>query len=181
MSRTARHHLLSVLVENKAGVLTRVASLFARRGYNIFSLAVAPTDDPRFSRISIVVDVESAPLEQVIAQLDKLINVVEITELHPDEAREAELLLATVSADAGQRAQVIQLMGVYGGQIIDVSLDALTVMLAGAPEALDDCEELMRSYGIVELQRTGRVALPRLSGAAGAGRETGTDSASKTA
>jgi len=167
MSRTARHHLLSVLVENKAGVLTRVAGLFARRGYNIFSLAVAPTDDPRFSRISIVVDVESAPLEQVIAQLDKLINVVEINELHPDEAREAELLLATVSADAGQRAQVIQLVGVYGGQIIDVSLDALTVMLAGAPEALDDCEELMRSYGIVGLQRTGRVALPRLSAAAG--------------
>jgi len=167
--RTARHHLLSVLVENKAGVLTRVASLFARRGYNIFSLAVAPTDDPRFSRISIVVDVESSPLEQVIAQLDKLINVVEISELHPDEAREAELLLVTVSADADQRAQVIQLVGVFGGQIVDVGLGALTVMLAGAPDALDDFEELMRSYGIVELQRTGRVALPKLGGNSGAG------------
>jgi acetolactate synthase I/III small subunit len=164
-----RHHLLSVLVENKAGVLTRVASLFARRGYNIFSLAVAPTDDPRFSRISIVVDVESAPLEQVIAQLDKLINVVEISELHPDEAREAELLLATVSADAGQRAQVIQLVAVFGGQIVDVGLAALTVMLAGAPDALDDFEELMSPYGIVELQRTGRVALPKLSPGASAG------------
>ena len=95
-----RHRLLSVLVENKAGVLARVAGLFSRRGYNIFSLAVAPTDDERFSRISIVVDVESSPLEQVVAQLDKLINVVEIGELHPDEAREAELLLVSVTADA---------------------------------------------------------------------------------
>jgi len=162
-----RHHLLSVLVENKAGVLTRVASLFARRGYNIFSLAVAPTDDERFSRISIVVDVESAPLEQIIAQLDKLINVVEITELHPDAAREAELLLATVSADAGKRAEVIQLVSVFGGRIVDVGHDALTVMHAGAPDVLDDLEELMRPYGIVELQRTGRVALPRLRPAAG--------------
>jgi acetolactate synthase-1/3 small subunit len=163
------HHLLSVLVENKAGVLTRVASLFARRGYNIFSLAVAPTDDPRFSRISIVVDVESSPLEQVIAQLDKLINVVEISELHPDEARQGELLLVTVAADAGRRAQVIQLAGVFGGQVIDVDLHALTVMLAGAPDALDDFEDLMRSYGIVGLQRTGRVALPKLGANSDAG------------
>jgi acetolactate synthase I/III small subunit len=165
----ARHHLLSVLVENKAGVLTRVASLFARRGYNIFSLAVAPTDDPRFSRISIVVDVESAPLDQVVAQLDKLINVVDISELRPDEAREAELLLATVSADAGKRAEVIQLVSVFGGRIVDVGHDALMVMLAGAPEVLDDFEELIRPYSIVELQRTGRVALGRLSPGAGAG------------
>src|SRR5487761_1404023 len=94
-----RHHTLTILVENKSGVLARVAGLFSRRGYNIFSLAVAPTDDPRFSRISIVVDVESSPLEQVVAQLDKLINVVEISELHPDEAREAELLLVSVTVD----------------------------------------------------------------------------------
>lgn len=166
--RPPKHHLLSVLVENKAGVLTRVASLFARRGYNIFSLAVAPTDDPKFSRISIVVDVDSAPLEQVVAQLDKLINVVEITELHPDQAREAELSLISVSADASQRAQVIQLVGVFGGQILDVGVDALTVMIAGAPGRLDDIEEVLRPYGIIELQRTGRVALPRLSAAAGA-------------
>jgi acetolactate synthase-1/3 small subunit len=158
-----RHHLLSVLVENKAGVLTRVAALFARRGYNIFSLAVAPTEDPRFSRISIVVDVDSAPLEQVIAQLDKLVNVVEISELHPDQAREAELLLVTVAADADQRSQVIQLVAVFNGQIIDVGKDALTAMLAGAPSRLDDFEEILRPYGIAEIQRTGRVALPRLT------------------
>jgi acetolactate synthase-1/3 small subunit len=151
-----------VLVENKAGVLARVASLFSRRGYNIFSLAVAPTDDERFSRISIVVDVESAPLEQVVAQLDKLINVVDISELHPDAAREAELLLVTVAADAGQRAQVIQLVGVFGGRILDVSLVEISAMLAGSPSLLDDFELLMRPYGIVELQRTGRIALPKL-------------------
>lgn len=161
-----RHHLLSVLVENKAGVLARVAGLFSRRGYNIFSLAVAPTDDERFSRITIVVDVESAPLEQIVGQLDKLVNVVEISELHPLEAREAELLLLTVSADADRRAQLIQLVGVFGGNIADVGADALTVMLAGHPDNLDDFEDLMRPYGIVELQRTGRVALPRLRVAA---------------
>jgi acetolactate synthase-1/3 small subunit len=179
-----RHHLLSVLVENKAGVLTRVASLFARRGYNIFSLAVAPTDDPRFSRISIVVDVESAPLDQVVAQLDKLINVVDISELRPDQAREAELLLATVSADAGKRAEVIQLVSVFGGRIVDVGHDALMVMLAGAPDVLDDFEELIRPYNIVELQRTGRVALGRLSpgaGAAGSGAGDGAAGSSAAA
>jgi acetolactate synthase-1/3 small subunit len=162
-SEHPRHHLLSVLVENKAGVLARVAGLFSRRGYNIFSLAVAPTDDERFSRITIVVDVESAPLGQVIAQLDKLINVVAISELHPSDAREAELVLATVNADAEQRAQVIQLVGVFGGTIVDVSPSEITVMLAGAPHSLDDFELLMGSYGIRELQRTGRIALPRLA------------------
>ena len=158
-----RHHILSVLVENKAGVLARVAGLFSRRGYNIFSLAVAPTDDERFSRITIVVDVESSPLRQIVDQLDKLVNVVEISELHPAEAREAELLLVTVRADADRRPQVIQLVGVFGGHIADVGSDALTVMLAGHPDSLDDFEELMRPFGIVELQRTGRVALPRLA------------------
>ena len=163
-----RHRLLSVLVENKAGVLARVAGLFSRRGYNIYSLAVAPTDDERFSRISIVLDVESSPLEQVVAQLDKLINVVEIGELHPDEAREAELLLVSVSADAGQRSQVIQLVGVFGGRIVDVGHDAITVMVAGTPEAVDDFESLMRPYGIAGLQRTGRIALPKLDGGSSA-------------
>ena len=139
-----------------------MAGLFSRRGYNIYSLAVAPTDNERFSRISIVVDVESAPLEQVVAQLDKLINVVEIGELHPDRAREAELLLVSVSADAGQRSQVIELVGVFGGRIVDVGHDAITVMVAGTPEAIDDFEDLMRPYGIAGLQRTGRIALPKL-------------------
>jgi acetolactate synthase-1/3 small subunit len=163
----ARHHILSVLVENKAGVLSRVASLFARRGYNIFSLAVAPTDDERLSRITIVVDVESSPLEQIIHQLDKLVNVVSISELAPEEATERELLLATVEAGPAERGQLVQLVSIFEGKIIDVGRDRLTVMLAGAPGKVDDFEHLVQPYGIVELQRTGRVALPKLERRAG--------------
>ena len=157
-----RHHTLSVLVENRAGVLARVAGLFARRGYNIYSLAVAPTDDERLSRITIVVDVESTSLEQITKQLFKLINVVKISELGPDEAIERELMLLTVKAEPGTRGQVIELVQVFEGRIVDVGLDELTVMVAGSPSTLDGFEELMRAYGIVELQRTGRVALPCL-------------------
>ncbi|MEJ5256162.1 MAG: acetolactate synthase small subunit [Acidimicrobiales bacterium] len=159
---SAKHHILTVLVENKPGVLTRVAGLFARRGFNIYSLAVAPTEDDRFSRITIVVDVESAPLEQVIKQLDKLINVVKIDELAPGEAVERELLLATVSAPPEVRGQVIELVGVFEGRILSVGWAELTVSLEGSPEKLDDFEELIGNYGIVALQRTGRVALPKL-------------------
>ena len=157
-----RHHILSVLVENKAGVLARVAGLFSRRGFNIYSLAVAPTDDPRFSRITIVVDVESKPLEQVTKQLFKLINVVKISELDPAASAERELVLATVQAEAAARGQVIELVQVFEGKIVDVGHDALTVMLAGPPSKIDDFEEIIRGYGIVELQRTGRVALAKL-------------------
>ena len=157
-----RHHTLTVVVENKSGVLARVASLFSRRGYNIYSLAVAPTDDERFSRITIVVDVESSPLEQIIHQLDKLVPVVSITELDPSRSRERELLLATVEAGSETRGQVMELVGVFEGKIVDVGPDRLTVMLAGAPTKIDDFEDLIRGYGIVEMQRTGRVALPML-------------------
>ena len=107
-------------MENKSGVLARVAGLFSRRGYNIFSLAVAPSDDERFSRITIVVDVESAPLDQIIKQLDKLIPVVSITELDPSMARERELLMATLEAGPDTRGQIIQLVGVFEGKIVDV-------------------------------------------------------------
>jgi len=159
----SRHHVLSVLVENKAGVLARVAGLFSRRGFNIYSLAVAPTDeDERFSRITIVVDVESAPLEQVVQQLDKLVNVVAISQLAPADAVQRELLLATVAAGPEERGQVIQLVGVFGGAVVDVGAARLTVMIAGRPEKLDDFEGLLEGYEVVELQRTGRVALPKL-------------------
>jgi len=162
--RTAKphHHILSVLVENKAGVLSRVAGLFSRRGFNIYSLAVAPTDNEHFSRITIVVDVESAPLEQVIMQLDKLVNVVSIGELSPSEAVERELMLVTVAVGPTERSQVIQLVGVFGGEVVSVGVDRITVMLAGRPEKIDDFEGLLEHYTVVELQRTGRVALPRL-------------------
>ncbi len=162
MAPTAAHHTLSVLVENKAGVLTRIASLFARRGFNIYSLAVAPTENDQFSRITIVVDVESAPLEQITKQLFKLINVIKITELHPDQAVERELLIATVRAAPDVRGQVIQLVDVFEGRILDVGHEDLTVSLDDTPARVDDFEELLRPYGIVELQRTGRVALPKI-------------------
>ena len=157
-----KHHILSVLVENKPGVLARVSGLFARRGYNIFSLAVAPTEDSRFSRLTIVVDVESNPLEQMVKQLFKLIHVVKITELDPRESVERELLLVTVSAAPEIRGQIIELVQVFGGRILAVGADLLTISIEGAPDKVDDFEELLRPYGIVELQRTGRVALPRL-------------------
>jgi len=161
-STTRRHHILSVLVENKPGVLARVSGLFARRGYNIFSLAVAPTDDDRLSRITIVVDVESAPLEQIVKQLDKLINVVRIDELAPGDAVERELLLATVSAPAETRGQVIELVGVFEGRVLSVGYDEITISLDGSPRKLDDFTELLGNFGVVAVQRTGRVALRRI-------------------
>ncbi len=162
MAPRPKLHTLVVLVENKAGVLARVSGLFARRAFNIYSLAVAPTDDERFSRITIVVDAEETPLEQVTKQLFKLINVVKIDLLDPDDSVERELLLASVHTEEGERSELIELVNVFKGTIVDVGHDSVTVMLAGKPRNLDDFEELVRAFGIVELQRTGRVALPQL-------------------
>jgi acetolactate synthase I/III small subunit len=157
------HHTLSVLVENKFGVLARVTTLISRRGYNIFSLAVAPTDDPAISRITIVVDADSTPMDQIVKQLNKLINVLEIRELTPESSVERELLLMTVNADATKRAEIAELVNIFDAKIVNVGFDAVTIMLADPPEKLDDFEDLMRPYGIVELQRSGRVALPKLA------------------
>jgi acetolactate synthase I/III small subunit len=157
-----QHHILSVLVENRAGVLARVSSLFARRGFNIFSLAVAPSEDERFSRITIVVDIESSPLEQITKQLFKLIDVVKISELDPRSSVERELMMATVRAEPERRGQVLELVQIFEGKILGVAEDQVTISLDGHPDKLDDFEELLRGYGIVELQRTGRVALPKL-------------------
>jgi acetolactate synthase-1/3 small subunit len=159
----AQHHIFSVLVENKFGVLSRVAGLFSRRGFNIFSLAVSPTEDDRFSRMTIVVDAESAPLEQVTKQLNKLIPVIKIAEIAPGEGIERELMLVTVKAWAEIRSQVTDLAGIFNAQIVDVGYDALTLALTGAPDTLEAALDLLRPFGIVESQRTGRVALPRLS------------------
>ena len=159
----ANHHVLSVLVNNQAGVLARVSNLFARRAYNIYSLAVAPTDDERFSRITIVVDVSGTPLEQISNQLNKLIDVVEITELSPSDAIEREVLLATVSTTGkGSRSEIMELVQVFNGRIVDVGHDAVTVMLTSSPDTIDGFEDLLRPYGITALARTGRVALARL-------------------
>lgn len=162
MSSSLNHQILSVLVQNRPGVLARVSSLFARRGYNIVSLAVAPTEDEGLSRITIVVDVDSAPLEQIVKQLFKLIEVVKITELDPRRSVERELMIATVRVTSEDRGQVVELTNIFEGKILGVGAEALTVSLEGHPTKIDDFEDLLRSYGIVELQRTGRIALPKL-------------------
>ena len=162
MNDAINHHILSVLVQNRPGVLARVAGLFARRGFNIFSLAVAPAEDEGFSRITIVVDLESSSLEQVVKQLFKLIEVVKISELDPRRSVERELLLATVRTNGADRGQVVELTDIFEGKILAVGQDAITVSLDGHPDKLDDFEELLAGHGIVELQRTGRVALPKL-------------------
>ncbi|RMH87183.1 MAG: acetolactate synthase small subunit [Actinomyces sp.] len=157
-----RFHTIVTKVENKPGVLARVAGLFARRGFNIESLAVAPTDDERFSRITFTVDVASAPLEQVVKQLDKLVNVVEIRELDPADSVERELMLVTVEAGPAERGEIMDLVRIFEARVLNVGHDRLMVSLSGGPGRLDDFEALLRPYGIVELQRTGRVALPQL-------------------
>jgi acetolactate synthase-1/3 small subunit len=156
------HHILSVLVQNRPGVLARVAGLFARRGFNIFSLAVAPAEDEGMSRITIVVDVESTPLEQITKQLFKLVEVIKISELDPRHSVERELLLATVRATPEHRGQVVELATIFEAKILAVGPEALTLSLDGSPDKLDDFEELLAASGIVELQRTGRIALPKL-------------------
>jgi acetolactate synthase I/III small subunit len=162
MSARLNHHILSVLVQNRPGVLARVSSMFARRGFNIFSLAVAPAENEGMSRITIVVDVESAPLEQITKQLFKLVEVIKISELDPRHSVERELLLATVRAAPEQRSQILELATIFEAKILAVGVDALTLSLDGHPEKIDDFEALLDGYGMVELQRTGRVALPKL-------------------
>jgi acetolactate synthase-1/3 small subunit len=157
------HHILSVLVENKFGVLSRISGLFSRRGYNIYSLAVSPTEDPRYSRMTVVVDGDSAPIEQVTKQLNKLIPVIKISELTPEEAVERELMLVTVKASGASRSQVTELASIFEAKILDVGYDAMTLMVAGAPEKLEAMTDLLTPYEIVELQRTGRIALAKLS------------------
>ncbi|HJM22406.1 MAG TPA: acetolactate synthase small subunit [Acidimicrobiales bacterium] len=155
-------HILTVLVENRFGVLARIAGLFSRRGFNIFSLAVAPTDDPSLSRISIVVDVHNTDVTQIAKQLDKLVNVLEITELQPASSIERELMLARVAGT--DAAAVEQLLAEYGGSIVDSNDEELIVSLHAHPDQLDLCETALHEFGILELQRTGRIALGRLGG-----------------
>ena len=159
----ANHHILSVLVENKFGVLTRVSSLFSRRGYNIYSLAVSPTEDDRYSRMTVVVDGDADLVEQITKQLNKLIPVIKISELADSDAVERELMLVTIKGTADARSQVTELASIFEAKILDVGFEALTMMVAGQPDKLDDMTDLLKPFGIVELQRTGRIALPKLS------------------
>jgi acetolactate synthase-1/3 small subunit len=160
-----RYHTLVVTVENKSGVLARVASLFARRAFNIESLAVAPTDDEDMSRITVVVDLESAPLDQIVKQLDKLVNVVDIRELAPGQAVERELMLVTVTAEPDRRDEIVEHLDRAGGKVLSLGTDRMMLSLVGPPRRVDEFEDLLREYGIIELQRTGRVALPVLDDA----------------
>ncbi len=159
---TQRWHTIVTTVENKPGVLARVAGLFSRRGYNIHSLAVAPTDDVKFSRITFTVDVEGSPLDQVVKQLNKLINVVEIRELDPLDSVERELMLVTVSADAGHRRHLLEVIDDWRAFVLSENDSEIMLSLSARPARLDEFEKSLRPFGIVKLQRTGRVALPSL-------------------
>ena len=159
-----RHHILSVLVENKAGVLSRVAGLFSRRGFNIYSLAVAPSqDDHRFSRITIVVDAEDTPISQIVAQLNKLVNVVEINDMTPGQAVERELLLATIPSATLDEAAAVRLAGQLGAEVVEGAPAGITLMVAGTPAEVDAAEHALEAAGVSGVHRTGRIALPRLS------------------
>ena len=154
-------HTLSVLVENKPGVLTRVTSLFARRGFNIDSLAVGPTEDPTLSRITIVVNAEDTPIDQVMKQLHKLINVIKIQDLDPAESIDRELVLFKVNAPPEKRHEIIEIANVFRAKIIDVGKNSMTIEATGSPDKLSAMEDLFRAYGIKELARTGKIALAR--------------------
>jgi len=155
------HHILSVLVENKFGVLTRIAGLFARRGFNIVSLAVSPTEDDRFSRMTIVVDAESTPLEQVTKQLNKLINVIKIVELDPAASVQREVLLVKVRADPPVRSQVLEVVDLFRAKAVDVSPEALTIEATGTAEKIAALLKNLEPYGIREMVQSGTIAVGR--------------------
>ena len=154
-------HTVSVLVEDRPGVLARIAGLFSRRGFNIDSLAVGPTEDPGRSRMTIVVDCAEMPLEQVTKQLNKLVHVLKIVELEPARAVERELVLVKVKADPAVRYQIVELAEMFRAKIVDVAPEALTIEATGSPDKVAAMIELLDPYGIRELVRTGRVALAR--------------------
>ena len=156
-------HTLVVRVENKPGVLARVSGLFARRGFNIQSLAVAPTDNELFSRLTIVVDAESAPMEQVVKQLDKLINVVRIQELSPADSVSRELILATVNLTEGSEDNIMREIESFDANVLSVGDKRIMVSLSGPPEIINEFETVLEKYGIVEVQRTGIVALATIA------------------
>jgi acetolactate synthase-1/3 small subunit len=154
-------HTLSVLVENKPGVLTRVAGLFARRGFNIDSLVVAETEDQSLSRMTITVGEKDQPVEQVTKQLHKLINVLKISTLEPGATVERELLLVKVKADASSRPEIMQMAEIYGARIEDVNSEVLVIEMTGTREKVSAFTDLLKPFGIVELMRTGRLAMSR--------------------
>jgi acetolactate synthase-1/3 small subunit len=154
-------HTLSVLVENKPGVLARIAGLFSRRGFNIDSLAVGPTEHPEISRMTIVVNVEESPLEQVTKQLNKLVEVIKIVELEDRDSIERELLLIKVRADAETRGQVLDAVQLFRAKVVDVAPDAVTIEVTGNADKLSDFLRVLEPFGIRELVQSGMVAIGR--------------------
>ncbi|MDQ3973570.1 MAG: acetolactate synthase small subunit [Actinomycetota bacterium] len=163
-------HTLSVLVENKPGVLARVSGLFSRRGFNIHSLAVGPTEVDEVSRMTIVVDAADQPLEQVTKQLNKLVNVLKIVELEHDQAVERELQLVKVAATGATRGEVVEIAGVFRARVVDVDVDSITVEVTGSPDKLGAMVRLLSPYGIRELVRSGMIAVGRGAKSIGEGR-----------
>ena len=159
--RTGRKHILSILVENKPGVLTRIAGLFARRGFNIDTLAVGPTDDPTMSRITLTLDGATHPIDQVTKQLHKLVNVIKIRDLEPAETVARELALFKVSADGASRAEVMQMVEIFRGKIIDVSKRSVIIEVTGSWEKIEAFERMVRPFGLIEMARTGEIAISR--------------------
>ncbi len=154
-------HTLSVLVENKPGVLARVAGLFSRRGFNIDSLAVGPTEHPEVSRMTIVVSVEGSPLEQVTKQLNKLIEVIKIVELDSSASVARELLLVKVKADNATRGQVLEIVQLFKAKVVDVATDAVTIQVVGNADKLGDFLRVVEPFGVRELVQSGMVAIGR--------------------
>jgi acetolactate synthase I/III small subunit len=159
-------HTISVLVENKFGVLTRMAGLFSGRGFNIDTLNVAPTQDPNTSRMTIVTRGNDATMEQIVKQISKLVDVLEVTDFREHEYIDRELVLVRVMVDAKTRAEVMQISDIFRAKIVDVQADTLTVEVTGDEGKVDKLIELLKAYGVLELTRTGKVALPRKSDAA---------------
>ena len=159
--RTGRKHILSILVENKPGVLTRIAGLFARRGFNIDTLAVGPTDDPTLSRITLTLDGAMHPIDQVTKQLHKLVNVIKIRDLEPEDTVARELALFKISADRARRGEVMQVVEIFRGKIIDVTRRSLIVEVTGTTDKIEAFERMVRPFGLIEMMRTGEIAISR--------------------
>ena len=154
-------HVLSVLVENKSGVLSRVAGLISRRGFNIESLSVGPTEDPTMSRITIIMEADEIAYEQITKQLHKLISVHKITDLTQTAALERELVLINVHVTPDKRSEVIEIANIFRANIVDVGKTSLTIEITGSEDKLKGIEDLLRAYGIKEIIRTGLIAMSR--------------------
>jgi acetolactate synthase-1/3 small subunit len=159
--RSGRKHLLSILVENKPGVLTRVAGLFARRGFNIDTLTVGPTDDERISRITLTLDGAVHPIDQVTKQLHKLINVLKIRDLEPKDTVARELAMFKLAVDGAQRAEVMQICEIFRGKVVDVTKRSIVLEITGTTDKIEAFERMVRPFGLVEMMRTGEIAIAR--------------------